>query len=463
MESLQPVQFEHPLYKPCPLAEADGVAWIWPDTKSMIPTPFKFPPLKSGEIRGNIIYTGLCYTDVHQARGDLGAQPLPIVPGHEVYAKVTAVGPDVKNVKVGDRVGYGFQGNCCDKCEYCTSTVDNLCQSLTPDQYTLSNVRWGGYATAIQQPERFAIKIPDGVPDEDVPNLMCAGITLYAPIARHCKPGMKVAVLGIGGLGHMGVQFASKYGCHVTAFSGSPDKDGLIKSLGAENIINSKDAAAVKAARSQFDVVLNTLPGADGATNTAFLDLAKPNGAVVWLGLHPGTEFASLFPLVFKQINLVGSFIGSAKELREMLEFAAKHKIRPITEVFAFEDFPKAFDKLENGRPKFRCIVDCQAYAKKVGLLKNQDACCLPFTATVNQPNTMHSFPNTFANTYPLQLRFMQMEFICLHYVAAANPFSSITHSPVSYTHLRAHETDSYLVCRLLLEKKKKTINQPSA
>ena len=232
---------------------------------------------------------------------------------------------------------------------------------------TYGDMYWGGYATVIQQPADFAFKLPEGLDEKSAPPLFCAGVTTYAPLAKYCKAGDEVAVLGIGGLGHLAVQFAKAMGCKVTAFSGSKEKEEFIKELGAERVISSSDSKALSSEMYKYRMVINTLPTSDEKLLNAYLGIVKPNGYFVQVGMPPAQMKFVVDPvvLVSKQIHFIGSYIGSRKEISEMLEFAAKNKIQPKCEFFEFEEFPRAFEKLVNGRPFFRCVVKCQGYFKK--------------------------------------------------------------------------------------------------
>jgi len=381
MNLLQPsdipkLDFTHKLYSPADITQADGVAWVFPEVgpnAQMKLIPFKFPPLLDDEIRIDVHYSGVCHSDIHEGRGELKIPHTPVALGHEILGYVSKVGKDVKNFKVGDRVGYGYQRDCCETCEGCKMGNDNLCNGKTFEDYATVFLRWGGYCTAVQQPSKFAFKIPEEIPDELVPNLMCAGITTYAPIARHCTKGMKVGVLGVGGLGHMAVQWASKMGCEVTAFTtkqGDSESEAELKQLGAEKIVDSSDPKAVALLEGQYHVLVDTIPHTGGATQRArYVDLMKGGvGKYVVLELSPTFVLEPVFPLVLKQTAIFGSNIGSRMEMRDMLRFAAKYGVRPKIEMFQYEEFPKVFEYVEHGQPHYRCVVNVKDFAKRMGL-----------------------------------------------------------------------------------------------
>jgi len=355
----------HPTYKFVDDKEADAIAWVFTSAKEdMKRVAVKFPELKPDEVRAQVTYAGLCHSDLHTVKEEWGPCNFPMAPGHEIVGTVTHIGSEVKNFKVGDKVGFGCQRRCCETCENCQLTMDQLCQTEFDQKFTYGPLYWGGYATAIQHPEQFYFHIPKELPEEKIPPLFCAGVTTYAPIARHAKAGQEVAVLGIGGLGHMAVMYAKAWGCKVTAFTSSKDKEAFIKGLGADRVVVNNEET-LKQEAGKFHLVLNTLPV--GENLNALVSLTKTLGTFVQLGAPP-VDKPSPFTtqvLIFNHINFTGSVIGSRKEIREMLEFSAKHNIVPLCEQFDFEEFPKAFDKLANGKPIFRCVVDCKKVASK--------------------------------------------------------------------------------------------------
>jgi len=349
----------HPTYKFVEEKEADAFAWVFTNPKEgMQKVSVKFPDVKPDELRIKVTYAGLCHSDLHTVREDWGPCAYPIAPGHEIVGTVTHVGTDIKDYQVGDRVGFGCQRECCDKCGPCKVDFEQLCTATDLDQkYTYGDKYWGGYASHLQQPAKFFFKVPESLPESKVPPLFCAGVTTYAPIARHAKPGQEVAVLGIGGLGHMAVMYAKAWGCKVTGFTTSKDKEEFIKKLGADRVVVTTPET-LKQEAGKYDLVLNTLPSGDNMTS--YVSLTKVMGTFVQLGIPAFAVPVHFNPMIlaFTHINFTGSGIGSRKEIREMLEFSAKHNIVPLCEEFDFENFPAAFDRLENGKPIFRCVVD---------------------------------------------------------------------------------------------------------
>jgi len=347
----------HKNYTIVPESEAEAFAWVFTaKDKPMQKIGFKFPEIKSDEVRIKITYTGLCHSDLHTVKGDWGTCEYPIAPGHEIVGVVTQIGSEVKDFKVGDKAGFGVQREACGKCELCKSGYEPLCDDVK-HKFTYDDTYWGGYATHLQQPADWYFKIPTNLPEERIPPLFCAGVTAYAPIARYAKPGDNVAVLGIGGLGHMAVQYLKAWGCHVTAFTSSKGKEGFIKKLGADRVVVSSEQT-LKEEAGKFAFIFNTLPATDNFGS--YVGLTKKLGNFICVGLPAYETEATMpiYPLIFKNIRITGSLIGSREEIRDMLEFSAKHNIVPLCEEFDFEDFPQAFDRLENGRPIFRCVVN---------------------------------------------------------------------------------------------------------
>ena len=214
--------YDHPLYKHCEEKDADAIAWAFINSKKMVRFPFKFPALGPNEIRANILYSGLCHSDVLTVRSLWGPAPYPIAPGHEMVCEVAMVGSDVKDFKKGDLVGFGTQRDSCDKCKWCLRGEEEVCPDVkergTYGQY------WGGYSTALQQPAKFFFHLPEKFDLKRGPPLFCAGVTTFYPMKKFLKEGMNTAVVGIGGLGHLAIQFLHKLGHKVTAFTTSKDK-----------------------------------------------------------------------------------------------------------------------------------------------------------------------------------------------------------------------------------------------
>ena len=207
---------EHPLYRHCDIKEADGVAWAFINKDKMIKYPFQFPEIAPDEIRINVLYAGLCQSDVHTVREVWGPCQFPLVPGHEIIGEVSLIGSEVKDFKKGEIVGFGTMRDCCGNCKFCKKGKENLCL----DADFTYGLYWGGYATAMQQPAKFYFHLPEGFKIEKASPLFCAGITTFYPIEKYLNEEIQTTgVIGCGGLGHMAIQFLHKMGKHVTAFT----------------------------------------------------------------------------------------------------------------------------------------------------------------------------------------------------------------------------------------------------
>ena len=329
--------------------------------------------MKDDEVVIQINYTGLCQTDPLHATDKWGGAMYPVVPGHEVAGKVIKAGPSAL-VKVGEYVGAYFQRNFCEKCEFCLRGDQQLCTIEAGEKF-IFNPYFGGFATHVQIPSKCAIPIPANLAPEHACSLMCAGITVFTPLYKYGGKGKKCAVIGIGGLGHLAVQYAVKMGMEVTAFTSSTTgpKADLIKSLGATKLVSSTDLKELENNAVQYDVVIQTLYGTENpAVFTAHSALCNVRGYYVVVGLPPAAYKATFnqFHIVQKEAHLIGSLIGSPEMVKKMLDFSAEHNVVPMVEKFKFEDFNQALDKLVNGKPHFRCVVDCETFSKANGLAK---------------------------------------------------------------------------------------------
>jgi len=357
----------HPLYKFCDIKEADGVAWAFINKTKMIQYPFKFPEIASDEIRINVLYVGLCQSDVHTVREVWGPCQYPIAPGHEIIGEVSLVGNDVKDFKKGEIVGFGTMRDCCENCKYCKKGKENLCL----DGDFTYGLYWGGYATAMQQPAKFYFHLPEGFKYEKAAPLFCAGITTFYPMERFLNDEINTTgVIGCGGLGHMAIQFLHKMGKHVTAFTTSEKKIDLLKKLGADKIIISTDPKQMKSAAGTIEFLINTIP--NDIDFQPYIACIEKGGKFVQVGMPSDNDNLKLNinQLVVNEIQVIGSIVGPRHSINKMLDFCNKNDVYPIVEEYQFEEMPQAFEKLENGRPFFRCVVNMKDYAEKNGLRK---------------------------------------------------------------------------------------------
>lgn len=327
--------------------------------------PFKYAPLDSDEVRVKLLYTGLCHTDIMWATGKWGFQPeQPCVPGHEVVGEITDLGSDVTDFKVGDKVGYTFVGNNCESCDQCKQGNDNLCTDC-PDKIIFGN-NFGGWSSHYTGKAKQAHKIPDGLDLSLTPPIFCAGLTVYVPLKRYVKEGDHVAIVGIGGLGHLAIKYAKIMGCKVTAITGTLDKVEELKAMGADTVLTYDQLADAQKTRD-IDFVLCCISGGKIAETVKILRI---RGIYCMVGL-PTVEDNPELPvnfIVLNEINFVGSLVGNRAEMAELLEFSLKHKVYPDCEIFGFDQFGEACQKLHYGRPKYRAVVkmESEKYSKLI-------------------------------------------------------------------------------------------------
>ena len=360
---------EHPEYKPSENKEnSDACAWVFKDESTFCKYYYKHPPLKPNHIRCRVIYSALCLSDSLTGRGKWGSRIRPLCAGHEVIGEVEAKGEEVTCFEIGDKVAFGPFRDTCAKCNFCLDGRTNACQHVTFNEKKLYGYYFGGYSTHIQQPVSHAFKIPEGMDLSITAPLMCAGVTVFTPLLDHLKPGMKVGVLGIGGLGHLGIQYAAKMGAEVHGFTSSPNKEEMIKSLGATKAIFWREPGFHESLLNSYDILLNTLSITfETEVFTLFAKIMKPYGKFIQVGVpgHGQKLNVNFHDIVGKQIMIIGSNVGGTKQTREMLDFSVKNDIKCKCEIYDWEDFPKALDRLENGRPIFRCVVHVDPESKK--------------------------------------------------------------------------------------------------
>ena len=326
--------------------------------------PFQFDRREVGahDVALDIKFAGICHSDIHQVREEWGPAIFPMVPGHEIAGVVTKVGSSVSKFKVGDLIGVGVFVDSCRVCENCKVGLQQYClESMTGTYNGLERdgktVAMGGYSNYFVINEDYAVKIPSNLPLEGVAPLLCAGITLYSPI-KHWKvgPGKKVAVMGLGGLGHMGVKFAVAMGAEVTVLSHSPQKEGDALAMGAHHFISTKDESIFTKYEKTFDVILNTI-SAEIDINL-YLNLLKLDGTLVVIGL-PGKPYAvQVGSLLNGRRSIGGSMIGGIPELQEMLNFCGEHKITSDVEVIKADYINEAYSRTVASDVKYRFVID---------------------------------------------------------------------------------------------------------
>ena len=316
--------------------------------------PFRYDPGKLGvhDVEIAITHCGVCHSDLHLIANDWGISQYPFIPGHEIVGKVSALGSEVKFLGLDQRVGLGWQSNSCGHCEWCMSGQENLC----PDAETTCVHRNGGYADRVRANARFVIPIPDALDSEQTAPLLCAGITVYNPLRLNgINPSSRVGVVGIGGLGHLAIQFARVFGAQVTAFSTSPAKEEEARALGAHQFINSLETKAMKDAAGSQDFILTTV-NADQDWG-AYLQALRPNGTLWFVGVPPKPVSVNAFPLISGQRTIGGSPVGSPSLLREMLDVAARHGVKATTELFPMAKANEAIEKVKKSKVRYRAVL----------------------------------------------------------------------------------------------------------
>ena len=277
----------------------------------LLPYKYDAGEIASDEVEVKITHCGVCHSDIHLIDNDWGTSKYPFIPGHEIVGAVTAIGSAVKDRKVGERVGIGWQANSCGICEWCRQGDEHLCAQSQPTCVG----RNGGYADAIRVNSRFAVPVPESLESENVAPLLCGGITVYNPLRLHrVGPWSRIGVIGVGGLGHLALQFASAFGAEVTAFSTSRDKETEARSLGAHNFINTRETAALKKVAGSFDLLLSAVT-ADHDWSS-YLGALRPKGVLHVLGASPAPLSIPAFSLILGQKSIAGSPAGSPPTTR---------------------------------------------------------------------------------------------------------------------------------------------------
>ncbi len=325
--------------------------------------PFAFERRTPGpmDIQIEIAFCGVCHSDLHQVRDEWGGAIFPMVPGHEIVGTVTAVGSDITKFKVGDLAGVGCLVNSCGTCANCADGEEQYCTTGATFTYngrdTDGAPTYGGYANNIVVDEKFALTIPAGLDLAGVAPLLCAGITTYSPL-RHwnVKAGQKVGVVGLGGLGHMALKFAKAFGAHVLQFTTSQSKIEDAKRLGADDVVMSNDAKAMKAQANSFDFIIDTVSAPHDIQQ--FLGLLKRNGTMTLVGVPDKPPVVHPFVLIGGRRSLAGSLIGGIAETQEMLDFCGTHGITADVEVIPMKDINDAYERMLKGDVKYRFVID---------------------------------------------------------------------------------------------------------
>jgi uncharacterized zinc-type alcohol dehydrogenase-like protein len=332
--------------------------------------PYKFERRNpdAHDVQIDILYCGVCHSDLHTARNEWHNTVFPVVPGHEIIGRITAVGAHVNRFKVGQVVGVGCMVDSCQACPSCADGLEQYCENGFTGTYNaeekhIGGVTYGGYANNIVVNEKFVLNVSDKLDPAAAAPLLCAGITTYSPL-RHWKVGKghKVGIVGLGGLGHMGVKIAHAMGAHVVLFTTSPGKAADALKLGADEVVISKDPQQMAQHQNSFDFILNTVAAPHDLD--AFLVLLKRDGTMTLVGVpelpHPSPSVGNL---IFKRRHLAGSLIGGIQETQEMLDFCAEHGIVSDIEVINMKDINQAYERMLKSDVKYRFVIDMASLA----------------------------------------------------------------------------------------------------
>ena len=315
----------------------------------------------------DVLFSGICHSDIHQARGEWGNSMFPMVPGHEIVGRVTHVGSNVSKLKVGDMAGVGCFVDSCRICHSCSHHHEQFCEKGVAFTYNGTEMdrttpTFGGYATHIVVAEAYALKVPASLDPAGAAPLLCAGITTYSPLRQwNCKKGDRVAVVGLGGLGHMAVKIAVAMGAEVTMFSTSSSKEADAKRLGAQGFALSTDATTFTTLAGKFDLIIDTISAAHDYN--AYLGLLRPFGTMVLLGVPPEPTPLAAFALLGGNKRLVGSMIGGIKETQEMLDFCAEHNIVSDVEIIKADQINAAYQRVVKNDVRYRFVIDAASFA----------------------------------------------------------------------------------------------------
>lgn len=317
--------------------------------QTLAPFDFDPGPLGDHEVEVAVTHCGICHSDICMVDNDWQISSYPLVPGHEAVGTVAAVGKGVTTLKAGQRVGVGWLCGACGQCEWCLRGKDHLCAQ----QRATVVGHHGGYADRVRCDALYAIPIPDALSSAEAAPLMCAGSTVFTPLVHQgVRAGMKAAVIGIGGLGHLAVQYLAKFGCEVTAISGTNSKEAEARKLGATGFLKTAD---LDKAKFRFDVLMNTVSG--DLPWPALVEALRPEGKLIICGVPNSDLKVNAFPLIGNERAIVGGRLGSAGDTKDMLAFSAAQGVKPMIETFAMKDVNKAIDHVRANKARYRAVL----------------------------------------------------------------------------------------------------------
>lgn len=333
------------------------------------PFSFEHRELRHNDVAMEVLYCGVCHSDIHMVRNDWGLSTYPIVPGHEIIGRVTDVGSDVKKYKVGDTVAVGCMVDSCQKCDQCEHDHEHYCrEGMTPtysgpDRIDGQPTR-GGYSKRLVAREEFVLRVPDNLDISRAAPLLCAGITTYSPLRNwNVGPGKRVGVIGLGGLGHMAVKLAVGMGADVTVLSRSERKKADALELGAHHVLVSTDNDAMQKAANSFDVIIDTVPSQHDLT--PYMPLLDIDGALILVGQIGSLGEVSSVPLVMGRRQIAGSLIGGIAETQELLNLCGEKNILPECEIIHIDQINEAYERLEQGDVRYRFVIDMSSLSSE--------------------------------------------------------------------------------------------------
>jgi uncharacterized zinc-type alcohol dehydrogenase-like protein len=335
--------------------------------KPLMPLTIERREPREDDVAFDVLFAGICHSDVHQARDEWGGGLFPMVPGHEVIGKVTKVGGRVKKVAVGDIVGVGCMVDSCGQCGPCKDDIEQFCEKGCAVTYNGTEMdrktrTYGGYSSAMVVRERFILKIPKSLDPAAAAPLLCAGITTYSPMKQWgVKKGDHVGVVGLGGLGHMAVKLAASMGAEVTVFSTSATKEADAKRLGAHHFVTTKDPAVFSGLKGGFEFVIDSVSAPHDYN--AYLGVLRARGVMVLVGAPPEPTPLSAFALIGGAKRMAGSMIGGIKETQEMLDYCGQHSIVSDIETIPIQKVNEAYDRMVKGDVRYRFVIDSASLA----------------------------------------------------------------------------------------------------
>ncbi len=331
-------------------------------TTTLAPVDIQRRDLGKRDVQIDILYCGVCHSDLHTVRNEWQGTTYPCVPGHEIIGRVVSAGAQANKFKEGDTVGVGCMVDACLTCANCEKDLEQFCEQGTtwtynsPDK-SMGGMTLGGYSESIVVDKAFVLKIPKHLDLAAAAPLLCAGITTYSPLRRNnVRKGQKVGIVGLGGLGHVGVKLAKAFGAHVVVFTTSPSKVEDALRLGADEVVNSKNADEMKPHLNSFDFILDTVSAQHDIN--AYLILLGRDGNLTQVGIPTEPLSLNVGSLIFGRRSLSGSLIGGIKETQEMLDFCGKHNITADIELIPIQNINKAYDRLAKGDVKYRFVID---------------------------------------------------------------------------------------------------------